>query len=143
MKPGFATFWNRVLTPEIRPVIFLSPSVETPMMLSFHNRHRTSRAFAVTAAVCPLYTWTERRFTFKMPCMFNCRRIRMSRYDVLLCVDMSKATKNVHASSSSSYTFCRFISQSICAYFEIVELLHAPTLASPPRYLVCCNMRAA
>ena len=48
----------------------------------------------------------------------------MSRYEVLMCVDMSKATENVHTSSSSSYTFCRLIVQEIHAYFEIVESLH-------------------
>ena len=59
-----------------------------------------------------------------MTCLFRCRRMCMSRYEVLMCVDMSKATENVHTSSSSSYTFCRLIVQEIHAYFEIVESLH-------------------
>ena len=124
MKPVFVAFWNLVTTPEMRPVIFLSPSIKTPMMLSYRDGHRTSRAFAavskITAEVCLLYTGTARRCTLTISCLFRCRRMRMSRYEVLLCGDMSKATKNVHASSISSYTFFRLIVQSIRAYFEIV-----------------------
>ena len=41
-----------------------------------------------------------------------------------MCVDISKATKNVHASSRRLYTFCSLIVQEIHAYFEIVESLH-------------------
>ena len=67
----------------------------------------------------------------------------MSRYDVLMCVDISKATKNIHASSSILYTFYRLIAQAICLYFDIVESLHTPMLASPLRFLVCCNMKSA
>ena len=58
-------------------------------------------------------------------CLFRCRHMCMSRYNVLMCGDMSKATKNVHASSSISYTLCMLIAQVICAYFEIVVSLHA------------------
>ena len=122
-------------------------SFETPIMLSFHDRHRTSRAFSavskITAAVCLFYTGTARRCTLTMPFLFRCRRIRMSRYNVLICVDMSKATENFHASSSSSYTFCRLIAQAIHAYFEIFKSLHAPMLASLLRSLVCCNTGSA
>ena len=103
MKLGFVTFWNCVATPDMQPVIFLSLSIETLMMLFYHNGHRTSRSFAavskITAEVCLLYTGMLRRCTMTMPCLFRFRRMRMSRYDVLMCVDMSKATKNFHASS--------------------------------------------
>ena len=78
-----------------------------------------------------------------IPCLFKFIRMRMSSYNVLMCVDMSKATKNIHVSSSRSYTFCRLIAQEIRAYFEIVESLNAPMMASPLQSLVCCNTRAS
>ena len=60
----------------------------------------------------------------------------MSKYDMLMCVDMYKATKKVHTYSSSSYTFCRLIAKAIRANFVILESLHAPMLDSPMRSLV-------
>ena len=60
-----------------------------------------------------------------------------------MCVDISKATKNVHASSSRLYTLCKLIMQEIRAYFENVELLHVPMLASTLRSLVFCITLAA
>ena len=119
MKPGFAMFWNCVATPEMGPVLFLSPSAEMLMMLSFHDGHGTSRSFGtvskIAAAVCLFYTGTARRCTLTMPSLFRCICVRMSRYNVLMCADMSKATKKIHVSSSRSYNFCRLIAQEIRA----------------------------
>ena len=49
MKPGFAAFWDNVVRPEVQTVIFLFTSVKTLMMLSFHDGHITSRAFAAVS----------------------------------------------------------------------------------------------
>ena len=51
MKPGLVTFWNSAAKPEMRPVIFLSPSIEMYMTVSFHDGHRTPKSFAAVAKI--------------------------------------------------------------------------------------------
>ena len=65
--------------------------------------------------------------------------MRRSRYGVLMCVDMYMATKNVHASSISYRTFCRFTAQAIRAYLAILVSLLKLVVASPLQSFVDCN----
>ena len=61
----------------------------------------------------------------------RCKRMRMLRYDVPICVDMSNVTANVHVFCNNSETFCRFIAQAKRAYLAIVLSLQEPMAARP------------
>ena len=141
-EAGFCEFWNSATTPKMRPVVFLSSSVEISMTLSFHNGNRTSRAFAdmakITAAVYFSYTGIASRCRLMIPFMLRSIRMQTLGYDVIICVDMSMATENFHVSSSNYKTFCMLTSQEMRAYLAIVVSLIEPMVAIPLCFF--CNV---
>ena len=78
-----------------------------------------------------LYTGMASRCRFIMPCLLRCRHMQTSRYNMLMCFDISMATENVHTYSSRSETFCGLTAQEIRAYLVIVVSLFEPMVASP------------
>ena len=146
-ESGFLDVLEQRKIPKMWPVIFLSSSVEIPTTVSFHNAHRTSRAFSavskITSVVCLLYTGMVSRFRLMMLCMLRCRCIQMSRYDVLMCVDMSMATKTFLSSLSRSKTFFWLKAQEIHAYLVIAISLFDLMIYSPLRSFVECNTLSA
>lgn len=67
------------------------------------------------------------------PTQLSCRRMQMSRYNVLMCIEMSRTIEDVQADSSSSEFLCKLIARIYRAYLAIFYSLQEAMASSQVR----------
>lgn len=78
-----------------------------------------------------------------MTAQLRCRRTRMSRYNVLMWVEISRTIEDVHDDSSSSETLYGLIAQIYLAYLKIFYSLQEPMTGRAVRSFLPITSQAA